>query len=115
MSEKYYIYSLTCPIDLEVKYIGYCQDIKRRFSSHLSEARKGKYPKDKWITSIIEQGKKPILNVIIETNCRRDAKRFERMNIKKYRKTIFNTKNGYIASVLDFGSYAEMKRFCSLT
>lgn len=62
------IYSLSCPITNEVRYIGKAQYPKQRFKSHVSRALVGKKTghSTNWIRSLLKQNLMPILNVIFE-------------------------------------------------
>jgi hypothetical protein len=64
---KTYIYSLICPIDNKVKYIGKANDPKARFRKHKSLANNDKgenYLKNEWVRTLYEKGLIPILEII---------------------------------------------------
>lgn len=71
MNKKIYIYSLSCPIENKIKYIGKTiQKPTYRYSSHISSSKHNK-KKDEthcWIKSLLNKGLLPILNIIEETN-----------------------------------------------
>lgn len=66
-----YIYTLSCPISKEIRYVGKTISIKRRLQSHLDYAknsrRKRRYVSD-WILSLLNQNLKPIITIIEETD-----------------------------------------------
>lgn len=63
---KVFIYILSDPDTLEVKYIGKTYRPQRRFNDHLKCNRNTK--KDTWIKSILKNNKTPIFDIIDETN-----------------------------------------------
>lgn len=66
-----YIYTLSCPISKEIRYVGKTISIERRLQSHLDYAknskRKRRYVSD-WILSLLNQNLKPIITIIEETD-----------------------------------------------
>jgi len=69
--KKIFIYSLSCPFTNEIKYIGKTNSLKRRLNSHIDYARKKdskKRPVSDWILTILEKGKKPIINLLEEVD-----------------------------------------------
>lgn len=60
--EYTYIYTLTDPITLKVKYVGKSNNPQRRFWQHCSIFLKNH--KSNWIKSLIKKNKKPILKII---------------------------------------------------
>jgi hypothetical protein len=56
------IYALRCPDTNEVKYIGKANCSELRFKSHLRETRR-QTPLYKWIKSLAEQSKVPVMTV----------------------------------------------------
>lgn len=62
-----YLYTLNCPFTNDIKYVGISKNPKNRFYNHISEARKDTHTKKKaWIKGLLNQGLKPILNIISE-------------------------------------------------
>ena len=56
------VYSLICPIKKEIKYIGITNNTETRLKSHLTcKNNKAKY---KWIQTLKEFNKEPILKII---------------------------------------------------
>lgn len=59
------IYCIKHPDDNTVWYVGKTHvGIEQRFYEHMFEARSGESAKCKWIRSLVEQGKQPIIEVI---------------------------------------------------
>lgn len=64
---KTFIYSLTDPRDMIIKYIGKSNNPKKRYYQHFADVRKQyKTKKCNWIRKLISLGFKPILNIIEE-------------------------------------------------
>lgn len=62
-----YIYGLYNSFSDDIRYVGKTNDVKRRLSEHITEAKSGKYkhlPKNKWILKTINNGGKIFLKVI---------------------------------------------------
>lgn len=59
------IYSLECPIDNKIRYIGKTNNIKNRFDAHFYDLRR-KGHKANWIKKIKQVGLKPIIEIIDE-------------------------------------------------
>ena len=62
------IYSLTCPISGEVKYIGKADDVKRRLRQHVYQSKKSDGRKSVWIRELLSEGLKPIMGVLDEVS-----------------------------------------------
>lgn len=65
---KIFIYSLSDPETLQVRYIGKTTNLQRRFRKHINNSKKRKYHSALWIRSLVIKGKEPILNLIEETD-----------------------------------------------
>lgn len=63
-----FIYSLTCPISGEVKYIGKADDVKRRLRQHVYQSKKSDGRKNVWIRELLSEGLKPIMGVLDEVS-----------------------------------------------
>lgn len=68
MNEIFYIYTLTDPIDKQIKYVGKTKDTKDRLSRHLSPVnlKESWTSKNKWLLWLKNQNLKPIMEVIDE-------------------------------------------------
>jgi hypothetical protein len=70
---KVYIYSLNDPDTNEVRYIGWCFDLKKRYSSHIYESshpESSNSPdshKNRWIRTLLAADKKPVIKIVDET------------------------------------------------
>lgn len=66
---KTYIYTLTDPTNNKVRYVGKTTNVKRRYYSHInkkSNQRLGNFYLRNWLLSLLNNGQKPILEVIDE-------------------------------------------------
>jgi hypothetical protein len=97
--KKTYIYSLNCPLDGTVKYIGKANSPKDRFRKHKNLADKNtgdNILKNKWIKQLLDQNLLPILNIIEEVDIS-EWKTKEKFYIKLYKDNgaeIFNICGG---------------------
>lgn len=93
--KKTYIYSLICPLDGKVKYIGKANNPKDRFRKHknLGDKNKGdNILKNKWIKELLDQNLLPILNIIEEVDVS-EWKAKEKFYIKLYKEKGFELFN----------------------
>jgi hypothetical protein len=66
--EKNFIYTLAHPVTGEIRYIGKTNNLKRRFSQHLSNhGLLEKSKKNNWIISLLKQKIVPIMEILEET------------------------------------------------
>lgn len=76
----FYIYQYSCPITLEIKYIGQTTDIDRRFKQHKYQSRnKLMYA---WIHSLEKLRYTPIINIIATAETKEDALKLEQYHIE---------------------------------
>lgn len=86
----YYLYALFDPTLNIPKYIGITNNPKRRLQGHINDVSITK--KTKWINSLKEGGKLPILKILKESSDIEKIKNWEIQTIKKY-KDIYNLTN----------------------
>lgn len=70
MKKTTFIYTLSDPDTLEVRYVGKANNIKYRLWAHLTEAKKDSrnLRKCNWIKKLLAQGKKPIIEIVEEVS-----------------------------------------------
>jgi hypothetical protein len=62
-----YIYKLIDPRNESIKYIGWCLNIRKRLTKHLSEARNGPNThKNNWLRKLLSLNLKPRIEIIIQ-------------------------------------------------
>lgn len=76
-----YIYGLFCPLTDDLRYIGKSVDPEGRLRRHLDAARKPKNYNQRWIASLIRQGLKPVMSVLLEIEEGEDWAEVERAMI----------------------------------
>ena len=59
-----YIYTLSCPVTNDIRYIGQSFEPKVRYRRHIFDSKKRRDHKSNWIKYLLEKGLKPILNII---------------------------------------------------
>lgn len=89
---KTYIYSLSCPLDGEVKYIGKSNDPTGRFRKHKNLGKLGNSEKDIWIKGLLDKNLQPILTIIEEVDIT-EWKMKEKHYIKLFEENGFNLYN----------------------
>ena len=84
-----YIYTLVCPIDNVVRYVGKSKNPKTRFKQHIRE--KGNNTKKKrWIKDLLQQGKLPILKIVDKAEDEPLARNLEEHHVIINLDTIYN-------------------------
>jgi excinuclease UvrABC nuclease subunit len=63
MEEYTYIYTLSDPINNEVRYVGKSDNIEKRYKKHITEYRNRTH-KEQWIKGLKDLGYFPILEII---------------------------------------------------
>lgn len=85
MPEIAYIYTLSCPETLAVRYVGKTNDTRHRLAGHLSPKNTSKKTwSARWIKGLLDRGLKPVLNIIEEVKFE-EWQEAERKWIKHYR------------------------------
>lgn len=76
-----YIYGLFCPLTDDLRYIGKSVDPDERLRRHLDAARKPKNYNQRWIASLVRQGLRPAMSVLLEVAQDEDWAEVERAMI----------------------------------
>lgn len=61
-----FIYTLTCPLTNQIRYIGQTKNIKKRIYKHIYSSKNPKTYTQCWIKSLIDKDLKPIIEVLEE-------------------------------------------------
>jgi len=66
--KKYYIYTLTDPIDMGIKYVGKTKNLKNRLSRHMSQysLKESWTKKNKWLLYLKNNNLKPLIEILDE-------------------------------------------------
>lgn len=86
------IYTLNCPISGNIRYVGYSYDPKKRYVAHISRRNECVTHKNTWISSLINKGLKPVLE-IWETTINGDIKFLEQFYISLFKSWGFDLTN----------------------
>jgi hypothetical protein len=110
---KSYLYTLNCPFTNNIKYVGISINPKKRFNDHLSKARQNTLTrKNAWIKGLLNQEKKPILNIVSEHNIE-DIEQIEKDTIFKYKKEgldLYNlTSGGEVKKEVSFSTKQKLR------
>ena len=102
-----YIYTLSDPNTLEVRYIGQTNNIYRRFNDHINSSlnensTKFNTHKANWIRKIANSGNRPVIKIIDECNTLDESNYLERYYIEKYTNDGYNLTNSYVTDVTKF-------------
>lgn len=109
-----YIYTLSDPKTLEVRYIGQTNNINRRFNDHLSSSvNENNYSynthKSNWIRKILMGGDKPIINIIDECETLEESNYLEKYYIEKYTNDGYRLTNSHVSDVTEFSIETRRK------
>lgn len=63
-----FIYTLADPDTLEVRYVGKANDPAKRLRNHLSHCSIGRTYSARWLCKLVDEGKKPVLQVLEEVD-----------------------------------------------
>lgn len=99
-----YIYVLKDPSTLEIKYVGQTNNINRRYNAHIRKSLSesdGEYEtyKSRWIRKIINQGNKPLIEVIDECYTYYESNMKENYWIKHFFENGSSLTNSYSTDV----------------
>lgn len=111
MSGNWFIYTLTDPRDLRVRYVGVTGSPKFRLRSHIHNSKSGSTSKDLWIRELMREQCKPILSVI-EQGEGDGAGAAERKWVSAYRELsddLLNISVGGVGRRLGFGSHVLVR------
>lgn len=109
-----YIYTLSDPNTLEVRYIGQTNNINRRYNDHLSSSLNeisntfNTY-KARWIRKLILEGYSPIISIIHECVDLYESNNMERFYIDRYTNEGYKLTNSYSIDVTEFSIETRRK------
>lgn len=90
--KTYKIYTLNHPITNEIRYVGQTIfDIKIRLRKHL--VSKDKSYRTNWVQSLLKEGLKPTINLILDNLTKEESNYYEQYYIKKYKENGINLVN----------------------
>jgi hypothetical protein len=86
------IYTLNCPVSGNIRYVGYSYNPKKRYLAHVARRTECVTHKNYWISSLINKGLKPVLE-IWETTVNGDIKFLEQYYISLFKSWGFDLTN----------------------
>lgn len=109
-----YIYTLSDPDTLDIRYIGQTNNINRRFNDHISSSTNKKSHsynthKSRWIRKILNSGNKPIITIIDKCNTLVESNILEKYYIEEYIKEGYKLTNSYSTDVTEFSIETRKK------
>lgn len=87
-----YIYTLECPLNNEVRYIGKTNNLEVRFKNHINRSHNKSTHKTNWIESLKNQDLKPIIKILDEVDSK-EWKYWEKFWINQFLAWGFNLVN----------------------
>jgi len=109
-----YIYYLKDPVTLEVRYVGQTNDIKRRYNDHISSSIKNDSDsyntyKARWIRKLINNGYKPIIEIIDQCNTIDESNFLEKFYIEKLTNEGLNLTNSHVIDLTEISINTKLK------
>lgn len=102
-----FIYALKDPDTGEIRYVGKTNNPKKRMSSHLNPEKNRTLPSIRWILKLKKENKKPIMEIIEETE---DWENSEIKWISHYKSSgcnLLNIDNGGIVKIYEHRKYEK--------
>ena len=87
---KYLVYSLACPVDKKVRWIGISTWLPGRFESHWNNFDSHNILKTGWVLALKKMGSFPDMKALKGFDEREDAIKYENHLILKHIKTVLN-------------------------
>jgi hypothetical protein len=109
-----YIYTLSDPITMEIKYVGQTNETKRRFNDHISSSineNSDSYNtyKARWIRKLISNDLMPIIKIIEECENLDQSNLREKYHIDKFTNEGCRLTNSYVSDVTEFSKDTKEK------
>lgn len=106
----YYIYTLTCPIENVVKYVGCTKNLEARYKAHCAALAPSKNMKP-WLDDLKQKNKNPIINVIFKTEDASEAVNKEIEGYEYYQKGQLLCINPNKKNYVDLGALKTLKNY----
>jgi hypothetical protein len=109
-----YIYTLSDPITMEIKYVGQTNEPKRRFNDHISSSINENSDlyntyKARWIRKLISNDLMPIIKIIEECENLEQSNLREKYHIDKFTNKGCRLTNSYVSDVTEFSKDTKEK------
>lgn len=103
----YTVYTLTCPLDNQIKYVGMSTNVRRRLYGHSSD-NSDNMDKTKWVRKLKSLGLRPILTEIKAYDIKKDALTQEKALIVELIKDGLYLYN-YTEEAIELGNLPKVK------
>lgn len=109
-----YIYTLSDPSTMEIRYVGQTNDPKRRFNDHISSSineSSDSYEtyKARWIRKVISNNLLPIINIIDTCDSIEESNRLERDYVDRFTTEGVKLTNSHVNDVTEFSLQTREK------
>ena len=113
-----YIYTLSDPSTMEIRYVGQTNEPKRRFNDHISSSineSSDSYNtyKARWIRKILNNNLLPIMSIIDSCSSFEESNKLERIYVEKLTKDGYRLTNSHVTDVTE--SSVETRKKISST
>ena len=109
-----YIYTLSDPSTMEIRYVGQTNEPKRRFNDHISSSineSSDSYNtyKARWIRKILNNNFLPIMNIIDSCSSFEESNKLERIYVENLTKDGYRLTNSHVTDVTEFSIETKKK------
>ena len=109
-----YIYTLSDPSTMEIRYVGQTNEPKRRFNDHISSSineSSESYDtyKARWIRKVITNNLLPIMNIVDSCRSFEESNKLERIYVENLTKDGCRLTNSHVTDVTEFSIEAKKK------
>ena len=109
-----YIYTLSDPSTMEIRYVGQTNEPKRRFNDHISSSineSSDSYDtyKARWIRKILNNNLVPIMSIIDSCSSFEESNKLERIYVENLTKDGYRLTNSHVTDVTEFSIETKKK------
>lgn len=101
-----YIYTLSDPSTMEIRYVGQTNEPKRRFNDHISSSineNSESYDtyKARWVRKLVNNNSLPIMNIVDSCNSFGESNKLERIYVENLTNDGFRLTNSHVTDVTE--------------
>lgn len=101
-----YIYTLSDPSTMEIRYVGQTNEPKRRFNDHISSSineNSESYDtyKARWVRKLVNNNSLPIMNIVDSCNSFEESNKLERIYVENLTNDGFRLTNSHVTDVTE--------------
>jgi hypothetical protein len=109
-----YIYTLSDPSTMEIRYVGQTNEPKRRFNDHISSSineNSDSYDtyKARWIRKLINDNLLPIMNIVDSCSSFDESNKLERIYVENLTNDGYRLTNSHVVDVTEFSIETRKK------